>query len=99
MRQIVEALGIKPQFEGGVLPKGLSLFTMTEYKESFPFPVLFPQEVPTNTLAEWLAKKDLTQFHCAGEEVFVCLFVRLFVCFLCLSVHCGCLQRLRSTLT
>lgn len=67
MRQIVEALGIKPQFEVDVIPKGLSLVTMTEYKDVFPFPVLFPQEVPTNTLAEWLAKKDLPQFHCAGR--------------------------------
>lgn len=66
MRQIVEAFGIKPQFDVGVVPKGLSLFTMTEYKKEFPFPVLFPQEVPINTLAEWLAKKQLPQFHCAG---------------------------------
>lgn len=67
MRQIVEALGIKPQFEVGVVPQGLSLFTMTEYKKEFPFPVLFPQQVPTNTLAECLAKKDMPQFHCAGK--------------------------------
>lgn len=66
MRQIVEAVGIGPQFEVGVAPKGLSVYTMTEYKENFPFPVLFPQEVPSNTLAEWLAKKNLQQFHCAG---------------------------------
>ncbi len=68
MRQIVEAFGVKPQFDVGVVPKGLSLLTMTGYKDTFPFPVLFPQAVPTNTLAEWLAKKDFTQFHCAGNE-------------------------------
>lgn len=67
MRQITEAFGIKPQFEVGVVPKGLSLYTMTEYKKEFPFPILFPKEVPSNTLAEWLAKKDLPQFHCAGR--------------------------------
>lgn len=69
MRQLVEAFGIKPQFEVGVAPpQGLSLCTMTEYKDVFPFPVLFPQEVPSNTLAEWLAKKQLPQFHCAETE-------------------------------
>ena len=66
MRQIAEAFGIKPQFEVDVVPKCLSVYTMTEYKDDFPFPVLFPQEIPTNTLAEWLAKKQLSQFHCAG---------------------------------
>ncbi len=66
MRQITEAIGIKPQFDVDAIPKNLSVCTMTEYKKEFPFPVLFPQDVPTNTLAEWLAKKDVPQFHCAG---------------------------------
>jgi len=66
MRQIVEAFGIKPQFEPKEVPSGLSVFTMTEYKETFSFPVLFPVTVPPNTLAEWLAGKDVSQFHCAG---------------------------------
>ena len=66
MRQIVEALGIKPQFETDSIPKDLSVFAMTEYKKEFPFPVLFPPEIPDNTVAEWLSKKGLKQFHCAG---------------------------------
>ena len=70
MRQIVEAYGVKPQFETDLAPQGLSLFTMTEYKKEFPFPVLFPPTVPVNTIAAWLAKKDLSQFHCAG--VYMC---------------------------
>ena len=47
-------------------PQGV--FTMTEYKKEFPFPILFPPEVPSNTVAEWLSKKALTQFHCAETE-------------------------------
>ena len=66
MRQIVEAFGIQPQFESRQVPAGLSVFTMTEYKETFTFPVLFPVSVPSNTLAEWLAVRDIRQFHCAG---------------------------------
>ena len=66
MRQIVEALGIKPQFETAVIPAGLKVFTMTEYKKEFPFDVFFPPEIPVNTLAEWLALLNISQFHCAG---------------------------------
>lgn len=71
MRQIVEAFGIKPQFETSVIPNRLSIYTMTEYKKDFDFPVLFPTTVPSNTLAEWLASKDLPQFHCAGDTLVV----------------------------
>ena len=41
---------------------------MTEYKKEYPFHVLFPPKPPSNTLAEWLAKKSLNQFHCAETE-------------------------------
>ena len=43
-----------------------AVYTMTEYKKEFPFPVIFPQKAAINTLAEWLSKKKLPQFHCAG---------------------------------
>lgn len=68
MRQIVEALGIKPQFDTESTPQNLSVFTMTEYKKEFPFPVVFPPVIPNNTLAEWLSSKGLAQFHCAETE-------------------------------
>lgn len=80
MRQIVEAFGIKPQFEVGVVPKGLSLYTMTEYKDVFPYPVLFPKKVPSNTLAAWLAKKQLPQFHCAGKRFWLGLLISSLPC-------------------
>ena len=40
--------------------------TMTQYKKEFPFPVLFPPNVPRNVLAEWLSTQSVAQFHCAG---------------------------------
>ena len=39
---------------------------MTEYKKDFPFDVVFAPEIPPNCLAEWLSKKSIPQFHCAG---------------------------------
>lgn len=41
---------------------------MTEYKKEFPFPMLFPPEIPCNSIAEWLSKKNIRQFHCAETE-------------------------------
>ena len=41
---------------------------MTEYKKEFPFQILFPPEIPCNSLAEWLSAKGLKQFHCAETE-------------------------------
>lgn len=79
MRQIVEALGIKPQFDIDSTPNNLSVFSMTEYKKEFPFPVVFPSVIPNNTLAEWLSSKALSQFHCAGMyNVHVCREVTTF---------------------
>ena len=68
MRQIVEALGIKPQFDIDSTPNNLNVFSMTEYKKEFPFPVVFPPVIPNNTIAEWLSGKGLPQFHCAGTH-------------------------------
>lgn len=67
-RQLAEAFGIKPNFETSVIPKDLKLFTMTQYKKEFPFGILYPPTVPKNVLAEWLAAKGKTQFHCAETE-------------------------------
>ena len=41
---------------------------MTEYKKEFPFKILFPPEMPKNTIAEWLSSKSVPQFHCAETE-------------------------------
>lgn len=46
---------------------------MTEYKKEFPFPILFPPEVPKNVLAEWLSVKGVLQYHVAGRTEITCL--------------------------
>ena len=68
MRQIVEAFGIKPQFETELMPKNIHIVCMTRYKEEFPFDVIFPPQVNTNVLAEWLSLSKIPQFHCAETE-------------------------------
>ncbi|PIK37305.1 putative 2,3-bisphosphoglycerate-independent phosphoglycerate mutase-like [Apostichopus japonicus] len=68
MREIVEALGVKPQFETSSVPKDLSVVTMSQYKEEFPFPVIFSPQEPFNVLAEWLSKNSIPQYHCAETE-------------------------------
>ena len=66
MRQITEAFGVQRHFETAVVPKDISITTLTKYKEDFPFPVLFPPRSNQDTLAEWLSKKQINHFHCAG---------------------------------
>ena len=68
MRQIVEAFGIKPQFETAVTPQNNHLLCMTQYKEEFPFDIIFPPQVNVNVLAEWLSTRKIPQFHCAETE-------------------------------
>ncbi|XP_006820372.1 2,3-bisphosphoglycerate-independent phosphoglycerate mutase-like [Saccoglossus kowalevskii] len=67
MREIVEAFGIQRNFDTEVAPK-VNVTVMTEYKGGWPFPQLFPPQVPTNVLGEWLAHKKVPQFHCAETE-------------------------------
>ncbi|KRY48324.1 2,3-bisphosphoglycerate-independent phosphoglycerate mutase, partial [Trichinella britovi] len=69
MRQIVEAFGIKRNFETDVAhPKNLHISCMTQYNKDFTFPLLFPPESHKNVLAEWLAANSIPQFHCAETE-------------------------------
>eukprot|EP00057_Strongylocentrotus_purpuratus_P025560 XP_011680034.1 PREDICTED: 2,3-bisphosphoglycerate-independent phosphoglycerate mutase [Strongylocentrotus purpuratus] len=68
MRQIVEAIAIERKFETSVVPKNISVTCMTEYKESFNLPVIFPPEKAKNVLAEWLSAKGIPQYHCAETE-------------------------------
>jgi 2,3-bisphosphoglycerate-independent phosphoglycerate mutase len=69
MRQIVAAVGLhdfdKFDREGEGARR---VVCMTEYDAAFPFPVLFPPEVPAKVLAEVLGDAGLQQFHCAETE-------------------------------
>ena len=45
MREIAEAVGIKPPFETSRIPKDFALYCMTQYNAAFPMPLLFPPQV------------------------------------------------------
>ncbi|WP_104721211.1 2,3-bisphosphoglycerate-independent phosphoglycerate mutase [Helicobacter mesocricetorum] len=68
-REIVSALG-NEDFEGFKRKSWVKvpLITMTPYDKTFNFPILFPKETITNTLAEVIAKNNLRQFHTAETE-------------------------------
>ena len=68
MRQITETFGLKRNFETEKVPINIGLFTMTKYKEDFPFSVLYQPEIPKNVLAEVISINKLSQFHCAETE-------------------------------
>ncbi len=71
MREINQALGLAPPpFETEKIPKNISITTMTQYKAEFPFSVIFPPQVMTNVLAEWISKQGLSQSHQAETEKF-----------------------------
>lgn len=68
MREITTALGDKDfsGFERTFL--STSLATMTQYDQSFPYPVLFPKDAPANTLSEVISRAGLRQLHTAETE-------------------------------
>uniref|UniRef100_A0A183CKU6 phosphoglycerate mutase (2,3-diphosphoglycerate-independent) n=1 Tax=Globodera pallida TaxID=36090 RepID=A0A183CKU6_GLOPA len=70
MRQLSACMGGLQNLEGTniALPRGLRIYTMTQYKKEFPFPILFPPVTHKNVLAEWLSVKGVKQFHCAETE-------------------------------
>ncbi len=68
VREITTALGDESfdKFERDF--KRVNILTMTQYDATFPYPVLFPKEIPQNTLAEVISKAGLSQFHTAETE-------------------------------
>jgi 2,3-bisphosphoglycerate-independent phosphoglycerate mutase len=56
------------QLSQRLLEAGSDLTTMTRYREDFPFPVAFEEQVVRNTLAEVLAANGLRQLHVAETE-------------------------------
>ncbi len=68
MREITQAIGDENFNHFERKPIKVNVVTMTEYDKTFPYPVLFPTELPKNTLAEVISQNGLDQFHTAETE-------------------------------
>jgi len=68
MREISRAIADNNFSEFETKKIKLNIATMTEYDKNFPLPILFPKEIPSNTLAEVISKNGLTQLHTAETE-------------------------------
>ncbi|ELY31212.1 phosphoglyceromutase, partial [Halogeometricum borinquense DSM 11551] len=58
----------QPEWAFDTSPPELRLVTMTEYDETFPFPVAFPPQEPQDTLGETLSAVGKTQLRLAESE-------------------------------
>jgi 2,3-bisphosphoglycerate-independent phosphoglycerate mutase len=68
-RQLVRLLGdVDPVWPFETDPPETYLATMTEYDQTFDFPVAFPPTEPENTLGEVIAREGLTQLRVAESE-------------------------------
>ncbi|WP_254535479.1 2,3-bisphosphoglycerate-independent phosphoglycerate mutase [Halomarina litorea] len=68
-RQLVRMLGdVRPEWEFETDPPDVHLVTMTEYDETFTFPVAFPPTQPADTLGEVVAGRGWTQARLAESE-------------------------------
>ncbi|MDR2639362.1 MAG: 2,3-bisphosphoglycerate-independent phosphoglycerate mutase [Helicobacteraceae bacterium] len=68
MREIAQLIGDINFRPIEVEKRNVYAATMTEYNQSFRFPILFPKDNPKNTLCEVIAKARLKQFHAAETE-------------------------------
>ncbi len=68
MREMVDAIGNDNfnEFKKTIL--NLNIATMTVYNKDFPYPVIFRDKLPQNTLAEIISKASLTQLHTSETE-------------------------------
>ena len=68
-RQLVRMLtGVRPEWDFDLDQPEIRMTTMTEYDETFDFPVAFPPEIPANTIGEVVADADGTQLRIAESE-------------------------------
>ncbi|NOQ30627.1 MAG: 2,3-bisphosphoglycerate-independent phosphoglycerate mutase [Helicobacteraceae bacterium] len=68
MREIVTAIADENFESFNREFKGVNIATMTNYDNSFNYPILFTKESPKNTLAEVISNKGLSQLHTAETE-------------------------------
>jgi 2,3-bisphosphoglycerate-independent phosphoglycerate mutase len=68
-RQLVRMLtDTRPEWGDGTTPPEIELVTLTEYDETFDFPVAFAPHEPADTLGEVLAAHGKTQLRIAESE-------------------------------
>jgi 2,3-bisphosphoglycerate-independent phosphoglycerate mutase len=68
-RQLVRMLAdVDPVWEFETSPPAIELVTMTEYDQTFDFPVAFPPNEPEDTLGEVLSAVGKTQLRLAESE-------------------------------
>ncbi|QWC18099.1 2,3-bisphosphoglycerate-independent phosphoglycerate mutase [Halorubrum sp. 2020YC2] len=68
-RQLVRMLtGTRPEWDFELDQPDIRMTTMTEYDETFEFPVAFPPEIPANTIGEVVADAGGTQLRIAESE-------------------------------
>ncbi|MFC7185936.1 2,3-bisphosphoglycerate-independent phosphoglycerate mutase [Halorubrum yunnanense] len=68
-RQLVRLLtDTRPEWAFEVDQPDVRMTTMTEYDETFAFPVAFPPEAPENTIGEVVADAEFTQLRIAESE-------------------------------
>ena len=68
-RQLVRMLtDTRPEWEFDLDQPEIRMTTMTEYDETFEFPVAFPPEIPENTIGEVVADAGGTQLRIAESE-------------------------------
>ena len=68
-RQLVRMLAdVDPVWEFDTHPPQIELVTMTEYDQTFDFPVAFPPNEPEDTLGEVLSEAGKTQLRLAESE-------------------------------
>jgi len=68
MREIVDAVGNENFSEFERNPADVNIATMTVYNKAFPYPVLFEDKLPCNTLAEVVSNAGLNQLHTSETE-------------------------------
>ncbi len=68
MRELVDVIGNSAFAEFERNPAKLNLATMTQYNKDFPYPVIFEEKLPQNTLAQVISEAGLSQLHTSETE-------------------------------
>ncbi len=68
MRELVTAVGDRSFKEFERNPAKVYVATMTQYNKEFPYPVIFEEQTPKNTLAEVISRAGLNQLHTSETE-------------------------------